>query len=242
MSVSLVLLPIGLAMYAVMGKKNFDAWVNSMQVKVPTDFDDETALSLCVRKAGYDVEPWGGMLKTHVKGESVFFFWQKIDGRWTAVFDKSFPQNDIKALMRAVEATAGRQVFERTDDSKRVNVLKAQMFPTNFRDREKLLAVLHEYSLAPRQNDNGEIECQLGTGKLVFRQENTQPFSVQVAQVPDLSEVFQHLGQINERYCQVVQAETCSKLKARLGEAGMNLENEEVLPDKTIVLTISLPS
>lgn len=241
MSVSLVLLPIGLAMYALMGKKNFDAWVDSMQVKVPTDFADEASLSLCVRKAGYDAEPWGGMLKTHIKGESVFFFWQKIEGRWTAVFDKSFPQNDIKTLIRSIEAAAGRHVFERTDDSKRVNVLKSQMFPTNFRDREKLLAVLNEYSLNPQQNDTGEIECSVGTGRVVFRQENNQPFSVHVSQVPDLAEIFQHLGQINERYCQVVQSETCSKLKARLGEAGMTLESEEVLSDKTIVLTISLP-
>ncbi len=241
MSVSLVLLPIGLAMYAVMGKKNFDAWVDSMQVKVPTHFADESDLSLCVRKAGYDAEPWGGMLKTHVKGESTFFFWQKIDGRWTAVFDKGFPQNDIKSLMKSIEATAGRQVFERTDDSKRVHVLKSQMFPTNFRDRETLLAVLKEYSLNPQLNDSGEVECLLGAGRVTFKQEGNQPFSVHVSQVPKLSEVFQHLGQINERYCQVVQSATCSKLKARLGEAGMTLENEEVLPDKTIVLTISLP-
>lgn len=241
MSVSLVLLPIGLAMYAIMGKKNFDAWVDSMQTKVPTTLTDVAELSLCVRKAGYDAEPWGGMLKTHVKGESTFFFWQKINERWTAVFDKSFPQNDIKTLIRSVEAAAGRRVFEWAEDSKRVNLLKVQMYPTNFRDREKLLRVLQDYALNPQQTENGEIVCPLGTGKLVFRQEGTQPFSVQVAQLPNLAEVFQHLGQINERYCQVIQADTCSKLKARLGETGMTLENEEVLPDKTIVLTISLP-
>jgi len=241
MSVSLVLLPIGLAMYAIMGKKNFDAWVDSMQVKVPTTLTEESDLTLCIRKAGYDAEPWGGMLKTHVKGESSFFFWQKVNGRWTAVFDKSFPQNEIKTLIRSVEAAAGRRVFEWAEESKRVNVLKLQMFPTNFRDREKLLAVLLEYSLNPKTRENGEIVCTFGTGTLVFRQEESQPFTVQVAQVPNLAEVFQHLGQINERYCEVVQADTCNKLKARLGETGMRLEQEEVLPDKTIVLTVTLP-
>ena len=241
MSVSLVLLPIGLAMYAIMGKKNFDAWVDSMQVKIPTRLTDEGELSLCIRKAGYDAEPWGGMVKTHLKGESSFFFWQKIDGKWAAVFAKSIPQTDIKAVIRAIESSAGRSVFEWAEESKRVTVLKTQMFPTNFRDREKLVAVLNEYSLQPQQSSNGDLSCRIGSGRLVFKQEATQPFTVQVSQVPNLTEVFDSLGQINERYCQVVQADTCSKVKARISEAGMQLESEEVLPDNTIVLTLTMP-
>ena len=241
MSVSLVLLPVGLALYAIMGKKNFDAWVESMQIKVPTVLTEEAELALFVRKAGYDADPWGGMLKTHIDGEKTFFFWQKINGRWTAVFDKTFPQTDIKTLIRSVEAAAGRRVFDWVADTKKVNVLKTQMFPTNFRDRHKLFAVLQEYGLHPKQSDVEHIECSFGSGKLVFKQEGSQPFTVTVVQVPHLSEVFQQLGQINERYCEVVQAETCSKLKARISDAGMMLENEEVLPDKTIVLTISMP-
>lgn len=241
MSVSLVLLPVGLALYAIMGKKNFDTWVESMQIKVPTVLTEETDLKLFVRKAGYDADPWGGMLKTHVAGEKAFFFWQKIDGKWTAVFDKTFPQADIKTVIRSVEGAAGRRVFDWVGDTRKVNVLKTQMFPTNFRDQQKLLTVLQEYGLIPSQVGPGQIECSVGSGRLMFKQEGSQPFTVTVSQVPNLAEVFQQLGQINERYCEVVQAETCSKLKARIGDAGMTLENEEVLPDKTIKLTISMP-
>lgn len=275
MSVSLILLPVGLALYAVMGKENFEKWVNSMQVKVPTAFAGQQELALCVRKAGYDADDWAGMVKTHIRGEAVFFFWQKIDGVWTAVFDKSIPQSEIKTLISRVEAAAGKQVFlsesptevnlEATPGHssgkpaeppplpkqgpgetgqparRRVHVLDRQVYPTNFRDKELLLRVLAEYTLNPTVDAQGRIKCQTGNCEFVFTQHDDQPFMVDVVKAPELSEVFQNLAQLNQSYCEVIQADAVRNVKSKLHEKGLVLEQEEVLPDKTVVLTVEIP-
>ena len=112
MSITLVLLPVVLAMYAIMGKENFEKWVDSMQIKLPTSFKTQSELTAIVRKAGYDADEWGGMVKTHIRGEQMFFFWQQIDGKWVAVFSKDIPQSEIKSLIAKVEKSAGRLVFD----------------------------------------------------------------------------------------------------------------------------------
>jgi len=275
MSVSLILLPVGLALYAVMGKENFEKWVNSMQVKVPTTFANQQELALCVRKAGYDADDWAGMVKTHIRGEAAFFFWQLIDGVWTAVFDKSIPQSEIKTLIARVEKAAGRQVFVSESPTevsleanptqsagkpaeppplpkkgpsetgqparRRVQVLDRQVYPTNFRDKDLLLRVLAEYTLNPTVDAQGRITCQTGNCEFVFTQQDDQPFMVDVVKAPELSEVFQNLAQLNQSYCEVIQADAVRNVKSRLHEKGLVLEQEEVLPDKTIVLTVEIP-
>lgn len=259
MSVSLILLPVGLALYAVMGKKNFEKWVDSMQVKIPTKFLNESDLCRCVRKAGYDADTWGGMIKTHMRGEAMFFFWQKIDGVWTAVFAKSIPQSEIKQLIKKIEEVAGRQVFEsdaqsstaesattppgqRTDTSRRrITVLSKQIYPTNFRDRERLMRVLAEHALNPKVDAQGRIACETEAFSFAFTQQDDQPFTVEIHKAPQLTEVFQNLAQLNEDYCQVIQADAVRNVKSRLQEKGLHLEQEETLPDKTVVLTVQIP-
>ena len=273
MSVSLVLLPIGLAMYAIMGKENFNKWVDSLQIKLPTNFTFQSQLTAVVRKAGYDAEDWSGMVKTHIQGEQMFFFWQHIDGKWVAVFSKAIPQSEIKTLIAKVEKSAGRPIFDTEvlaqveatkpirspseppplkpsnspkdttatpSPRRRVKVLPQQTYPTNFRDRDLLLRVLAEYTMNPTVDGQGRITCETANSKLLFVQQRDQPFSVEVLKAPHMSEVFQDLNQLNGRYCEVIQADTVRSVKNRLAEKGLALEQEEILPDNTVVLTVQI--
>jgi hypothetical protein len=52
MSVCIALLPVALAMRVVMGKKNFENWVNAQQIKVPSNFTTELELTRTVKKGG----------------------------------------------------------------------------------------------------------------------------------------------------------------------------------------------
>ena len=272
MSVSLILLPVGLAMYAIMGKKNFEKWAESLQIKIPTSFASKSELASVVQKAGYDANDWGGMVKTHIRGEQLFFFWQQIDGKWVAVFGKSDPQSDIKSLIANVEKAAGRAVFDTevlaeveaasisrspteppplkaskappkkasAAPRRRIKVLPQQTYPTNFRDRDLLLRVLAEYTMNPTVDSQGRITCETANCKLLFAQQRDQPFSVEVLKAPQMSEVFQDLNQLNGRYCEVIQADTVRSVKARLADKGLALEQEEILPDNTVVLTVQI--
>jgi len=239
MSISLVLVPVALALRVVMGKQRFESWVESLQIKVPTQFRDERDLLVTVRKAGYDAEHWGGMIKTHARGEEFFFFWQLIDGVWTAIFAKSDSKTDIKNFIRDLERKAARQIFQWTDSTHKVVVLPTKTFPTNFRNRELLAKILVECGLAPTNSPDGGIACQAQGCRLTFRQEADAPFDVEVRNAPDVRQVFQHLDEINQGYCRNVQASTYQNLKSRIAERGLVIEQEEVLEDNSIVITLT---
>jgi len=238
-----------------MGPKNFNAWIDSMQTKIPTDFKDRAELSQCVRRAGYDADDFGGMVKTHLKGEASFFFWQQIDGKWTAVFSNQIPQADIKTLITRIETAAGRQAFlseapvaqpaspqvAAAQPRRRIQVLERKIYPTNFRDSEKLVGVLAEHSLSPIVDRQGRVTCDTSSGKLLFVQQENQPFTVEILRAPNMQDVFQTLNQLNQGYCQVIQSETVSNVKSRLGQKGLSLHSEEVLADNTVVLTVEIP-
>ncbi|WML33263.1 hypothetical protein [Clostridium sp. OS1-26] len=74
MSISLALIPLALVVRGVMGKKRFEEMVESLQVKVKTNFKDEKELVSTVRKAGFDAVQWGDSIKTHINGEKNFSF------------------------------------------------------------------------------------------------------------------------------------------------------------------------
>lgn len=258
MSVSLALVPVALTLRLVMGKKNFSKWVDSMQDKVPTTFKNELELTRAVRKAGYDAEKWGGSIKTHIDGEELFFFWELIDGQWTAVFDKSDDKTLIERFMADINRAAGRQVFggdssvhalaQRQSASQsqpriaQEKVVPSATFPTNYRDGELLFRTLKEFGVNPTRH-GADIRCQAENSVLTFRQSGGDgPFHVEVLNAPDLRKVYNYLSDVDEEYKRVLQNSVVQKLKARVAEKNMTVESEEVLEDNSIVLTLNIRS
>ncbi|NCQ86106.1 MAG: hypothetical protein GPJ00_17105 [Microcystis aeruginosa W13-18] len=66
MSISLLLLPVALALRAIVGKDKLEEWAASSPNKVPTNFKDGNELERFVIGAGYDAEKWGSSYKTHL--------------------------------------------------------------------------------------------------------------------------------------------------------------------------------
>jgi len=240
MSISLALFPVALALRVVMGKQRFDSWVESLQLKIETSFQDEKDLIVTVRKAGYDAENWGGAIKTHVNGEEFFFFWEQVEGKWTAIFSKSDPQPEIKRFIRNLEKKAGRNIFKWSEDNQKVVVMPTKTFPTNFRDDSLITKTLMEYNLNPILEADGVINCKAGKCQLIFRKEGEGPFNVEVRNAPDVRQIYQQLDDINDVYCQNVQAKTYQNLKSRIAEKGLTIEQEEVLEDNSIVITLNV--
>jgi hypothetical protein len=240
MSVSFALIPVALALRAVMGKERFHEWVGSLQIKIPTTFRDEIDLLTTVRGAGYDADKWGGSYKTHIGGEKLWFFWEQVDGSWTAVFGTSDPRDDIWAFIRDVEAKAGRHIFEWEEDGQKPTVIQTRTFPTNFRDETLLRKTLSEYGVTPLAGDSGKLAWQINQTTLVFSQEDDQPFSLEVSNVTDMREVYSRLDDINEHYSRNVQLQTYQKLKDRIRSRGLVIQNEEVEQDESIVVTLTI--
>lgn len=236
MSISISLLPIALAARLIMGKENFENWINSNLVRIPTDFLTEFDLIQVVKKSGYDATRFGNSIKTHLGDENSFFFWEFVDGAWTAVFSKRIEQNQIDDFIKTIEAAAGRKVFR----SPAVETsTETASFPTNFTDEKLLLKTLLEFGAEPEMQLKGSISCKLGESELFFSRPNTGvPFSVEVRNAPNLDLIYQSLNELDEDYRRCVQTSVYEKVKTRATEKNMAIESEEVLADKTIVITL----
>ncbi len=240
MSVSLALIPVALTMRIVMGKENFENWVQSMQVRMPTNFEHEVDLVVTVRKAGYDAEKWAGLVKTHLRGERDFFFWELVDGTWTAVFAKSDSQEMISRFVQDLEEKTGRRIFVTEEGHGNTFVTENQTFPTNFRDEQMLINTLRDYGLQPSVQTSGEVTCRVEQSILRFRPAEEGPFSVEVENAPNLQQVFQLLSTLDEDYKRGVQATAYEKLMGRVEEKNLVVESEEVMEDNSIVITLNV--
>ena len=237
MSVSIAFLPIALAMRIVMGKENFENWVRAQQTRIPSAFKTEAELFRIVKKAGYDTVKFGSSIKTHIAGEKAFFFWEFVDGQWVAVFSKHEDQAILRACMSAIETAAGFRVF--AENSETVSAMSAQ-FPTNFRDGKILIDALREFGGRPKKRVDGSISCKIEESELLFTQLGDSPFSVEVRGAPNLEQVYLYMSDIDDDYKRCVQTAVYEKVKTRAAEKNLVLETEEVLPDKTIVMTLRI--
>jgi hypothetical protein len=234
MSVSIALLPIALALRIVMGKENFENWAKSQQQTVLTSFSTELELTRAVKKAGYDVIKFGTSLKTHLDGEKTFFFWECVAGRWQANFSKSHDQAMLNRFIADVEKVMGTKVFGEQDKIKAL----ATQFPTNFRDGALLIEALNEFGAKPIKKSNGDIVCKIDNSELLFKQDGDSPFTVEIKNSPQLEEVYRYLSDIDDDYKRCVQTAVYEKVMARAGERNLMVESEEVLADKTILVTL----
>jgi hypothetical protein len=248
MSVSIALLPVGLTLRLVMGRDNFEQWAQTLQVRIPTTFENKLDLVQTVRRAGYLTEEWGGTLRTHIEDGKQFFYWDCIDGKWTAVFSRSDSADLISKVIADINRAAGREVIGRIQEqaSGWIQTVTGapnppSIFPTNFRDGELLFRTLKEFGANPiRQGD--AIQCKVENTTLIFRQHQDAPFHVEIQNAPDLRKVFEYLSDVDEDYKRCLQSLVYEKLKKRAAEKNLTIESEEVLEDNSIVLTLGIGS
>ncbi|WP_043931128.1 hypothetical protein [Bacillus sp. EB01] len=243
MSVSLALIPLALALRVVMGKDKFNDWVESAQMKVSTTFKNELDLVRTVRMAGYDAEKWGGSIKTHLDGEKQFFFWERIDGKWHAVFSKYDSMPVLERFMKDLEVKSDRKLFVTgmEDIGAQVQEDAVKIFPTNFMDGDLLTKTLKDFGVNPYRKDNGEIVCTIQGTPMTFRQTGAgTPFTVELKNPPDMHEVFMYMSDIDEEYKRCLQSAVYEKLKQRAAAKNLSIESEEVLDDNSIVITLNI--
>jgi len=235
MSVSIALLPVALAIRIVMGKENFENWVKAQQVRVPSTFTTELELARNVIKAGYDAVKFGSSIKTHIDGEKSFFFWELVDGKWVAIFPKYQEQAVIDRFIVSVESIVGQKVFGAFPDT---TAQVSAQFPTNFRDGDLLMKALREFGAQPSLRTNGSILCKIENTALLFSRLGDSPYMLEVKNGPSLEQVYRYMSDIDDDYKRCVQTAVYEKIKARAAARDMAVESEEVLPDKTILITL----
>lgn len=238
MSVSLIMLPVALALRVVMGKERFEGWVKAAERRVATGFTDSRELKRAVRKAGYDINPFGGLLKTHF-GDT-FFFWEREEGKWVAVFSKYDDRALVQRLMREVDAAAGRAMFAESEVKEEAEA-RSSVYPTNFRDGALLLRTLQRHGVQGTMHAGGEITCAIGRSPLRFRPGGEGgPYTVEIGNEADLRGLFTQLSRIDDGYKRGVQADALATLRERIRERNLTIEKEEVMADESVVITLNI--
>ncbi|MDR1708882.1 MAG: hypothetical protein LBS70_04095, partial [Candidatus Accumulibacter sp.] len=110
--------------------------------------------------------------------------------------------------------------------------------PTSFTDEALLLETLHGLGAQPERTGTGDIVGRLGACELRFTRGNEPAFFVEISGAPSAGEIRRHLENLDEDYRRCVQAAVYEKIKARSESQGLTLESEEILEDKTILITL----
>ncbi|HEX6039893.1 hypothetical protein [Longimicrobium sp.] len=244
MSVSLVMLPVALAMRVVMGKESFEEWLRSNEARVTTELRSQAELLRTVRSAGYDADDWGGLIKTHIDGEKEFMWWRMEDGKWIAIFSKFQVPAISDRFIQDLEAKTGRRIFVREDAPPAAAVAERErtsIYPTNFRDGTLLMETLERFGIQAQVQADGSITAALGRSPVVFRPAGeTAPYSVEIGEAPDLRGTFEQLSRVDEAYKQGVQGAALATLRERIRGRNMKIEREEVLEDRSVLLTLTI--
>ncbi|MBU5299147.1 hypothetical protein KQI45_03510 [Clostridium sporogenes] len=254
MSISLALVPAVLTLKVVMNEKDLDSWVEDSKINMPTTLKDEKEIIKTVKQAGYKINKHGDLIKTEINGDKEFVTWEKENGIWNVVFSKYDSKEMIVDFIMNLNNKAGRKVIyksiedmeNRNENSTTVEEIlglpkvEKEIFPTNFKDKELLLKTLKECGACPKELSEEEIQCNTKECQLIFHKEDGGSYNVEIEDISSLKNVHHHLSIIDEEYKHNVQEYTYKKVVEKLNETDMYIDNEEVLEDNSILLTVNI--
>lgn len=240
MSVGIELLPVAIALNIIFASATLSSWQKSMQLKFLTRYTNERELVKALRIAGYDADRVGGTIKTHFSDGNAVCSWERIGGRWTAVFSCAESRELVTAFMRDLTAKLGQDLFIRHGQTGKVQPIPTRTFPTNFRDGDLLFATLESSGAAPARESSGDIVCRVGQAAMRFSPVENGAYLLQIENALDQEQIFQDLCALDGDYRRGVQQATYQRLKERVQHTSMAIESEEVLEDQSIVVTLTV--
>lgn len=113
-------------------------------------------------------------------------------------------------------------------------------YQTVFMDRDLLMKTLQEYGIQTLVVNKNRVSADIENFHLEFYRENeTVPFDLKVTCTEECDETV-ILSDLNSEYGMNAQEETYIKIKERLAQKNMKIDEEEILEDDSIMLTINL--
>ena len=112
-------------------------------------------------------------------------------------------------------------------------------FSTTIMDKALLLRTLKEHGAVNIEEDGNNISCDCEAFHLSFTKNGEEPYSIRISYNNDykLDELVENIG---TEYTSNAQEISYNKIKERLEEQNLEIEEEEIYDDNTIVLTVNL--
>lgn len=250
MSINISLIPLALAMYIVMGEEKFNAWARSMEKLKYTSYTNLSQIKKYIIAAGYDVTKEYGILKTHFKSnKNDYFVWSIREGKLCAVFSIYDDEKLINEFINDMKRYSNIDIFSEVSLADQNTTIKAeekpiniteQVFQTVFADEKLLIKTLEDIGFYP-ENNNGKITCCSDNYTLNFYKNDKDNYEFKISGNISNKEAYQKYKDVNNHYGKIVQKETINNVKQKVQKSSsMRLENEEILEDNSVVLTIDI--
>ena len=122
---------------------------------------------------------------------------------------------------------------------KALDALYNKDFDTNIMDKALLLKTLEEHGATNIKEVGDNILCDCEAFHLLFTKQENLPYKIRITYNSDykLDEFVENIG---SEYTVNVQEASYNKIKERLEEQNLEIEQEEIYDDNTIVLTVNL--
>ena len=118
--------------------------------------------------------------------------------------------------------------------------LMEKSLETPFMDKEILIKTLEEHGVKDITEEFGKIKGEVDTYSLSFeKMEADKPYFVTITYL-EQNNPEEKLNDLNSEYALNVQEDAYLNIVEKLKENNMQIEEEEVLEDNTIVLTVNL--
>ena len=138
-----------------------------------------------------------------------------------------------KRLKKSLEANNGEISQEQID-------LICREYPTAFMDRDLLMKTVEEHGFPDIVDEDGTIRAVLDNIEIEFyRTDSALPYTMKIL-CPELCETTELTKDINDEYTLNVQEETYIKIKERLEKKNLKIDEEEILEDDSIMITVNL--
>ena len=148
-------------------------------------------------------------------------------------------QNDNKSLDEINE------LFNKTDNCSEDYVITEKhfiekTFETPFMDRDILMKTLEEHGVKNISESGNYISGEVEGYKLIFSKETDEkPYNVKIS-CSEQDNAEEKVGDLSSEYAMNVQEDAYLHIIDKLKENNMQVEQEEVMDDNTIVLTINI--
>lgn len=160
-----------------------------------------------------------------------------------ADYNKIKAENDAQQIKRNIDLknSIRESMLNNTTDYVKVDdpELLCREYETVFTDETILIKTLEEYGFSECKNDNGKILCRSGNFVVEFFKTDERPYSMKISCMDECNN-HEFVSDIHEEYAQNVQEESYIKLKERLKKYNLQIDDEEVLDDNSIMVTVNL--
>lgn len=113
-------------------------------------------------------------------------------------------------------------------------------YKTAFVDVDLLVKTLEEHGAEGIEQTDRRVVCKLSSMGLEFKRDDvSEPFIMQ-ATLPNNKDCVQTYSELNEEYALNVQDDSYKRLKQKIENSNMEIENEEILEDNSIVITVNI--